>query len=99
MLTPTTFAFLTPYYHLPLFTHRPLSPPSHQYHPHLTQVANLADEEIPQIYATCGRGARSTLRVLRPGLAVTGKAAAGWRGCRGGGGRRLPVLAGTLCTG
>jgi splicing factor 3B subunit 3 len=35
------------------------------------KVANLANEEIPQIYAACGRGARSTLRVLRPGLAVT----------------------------
>ena len=41
-----------------------------------TQVANLAGEEIPQIYAACGRGSRSTLRVLRPGLAVTGKRAA-----------------------
>ena len=28
-------------------------------------------EEIPQLYALCGRGARSTLRVLRPGLAAT----------------------------
>ena len=28
-------------------------------------------EEIPQLYAMCGRGARSTLRVLRPGLAAT----------------------------
>jgi splicing factor 3B subunit 3 len=35
------------------------------------KVANLAGEEIPQIYAACGRGARSSLRVLRPGLAVT----------------------------
>ncbi|GAB4816845.1 hypothetical protein N2152v2_003891 [Parachlorella kessleri] len=35
------------------------------------KVANLLGEEIPQIYAACGRGARSTLRVLRPGLAVT----------------------------
>ncbi|PSC75527.1 splicing factor 3B subunit 3-like [Micractinium conductrix] len=35
------------------------------------KVANLSNEEIPQIYAACGRGARSTLRVLRPGLAVT----------------------------
>ena len=40
--------------------------------PMVLQVANLAGEEIPQIYAACGRGARSTLRVLRPGLAVTG---------------------------
>ena len=28
-------------------------------------------EEIPQLYVMCGRGARSTLRVLRPGLAAT----------------------------
>ena len=41
------------------------SPSSH------AQVANLLGEEIPQIYALCGRGPRSTLRVLRPGLAVT----------------------------
>jgi splicing factor 3B subunit 3 len=41
------------------------------------KVANLANEEIPQIYAACGRGARSTLRVLRPGLAVTGGRRAG----------------------
>jgi Mono-functional DNA-alkylating methyl methanesulfonate N-term len=33
-------------------------------------VANVLDEEIPQIYATCGRGPRSALRILRPGLAV-----------------------------
>lgn len=38
---------------------------------HPAQVANLLGEEIPQIYVACGRGARSTLRVLRPGLAVT----------------------------
>ncbi|KAK9824249.1 hypothetical protein WJX72_008915 [[Myrmecia] bisecta] len=35
------------------------------------RVANLLNEEIPQIYTLCGRGPRSTLRVLRPGLAVT----------------------------
>lgn len=35
------------------------------------QVENLLHEEIPQVYALCGRGSRSTLRVLRPGLAVT----------------------------
>lgn len=35
------------------------------------QVANLLKEEIPQLYAMCGRGAQSTLRVLRPGLAAT----------------------------
>uniref|UniRef100_A0A7R9Z712 DNA damage-binding protein 1 n=1 Tax=Chlamydomonas euryale TaxID=1486919 RepID=A0A7R9Z712_9CHLO len=35
------------------------------------KVANLLGEEIPQIYAACGRGPRSTLSVLRPGLAVS----------------------------
>ena len=39
--------------------------------PVAAQVANLLNEETPQIYAACGRGSRSTLRVLRPGLAVT----------------------------
>ena len=34
-------------------------------------MANLLKEEIPQLYVMCGRGARSTLRVLRPGLAAT----------------------------
>lgn len=33
--------------------------------------ANLLDEETPQLYALCGRGARSSLRVLRQGVAVT----------------------------
>lgn len=35
------------------------------------KVANLLGEEIPQIYTACGRGPRSSLRVLRPGLAVS----------------------------
>lgn len=35
------------------------------------KIANLLSEETPQIYAACGRGSLSTLRVLRPGLAVT----------------------------
>mmetsp|Transcript_4234 Transcript_4234/g.6990 ORF Transcript_4234/g.6990 Transcript_4234/m.6990 type:complete len:1205 (-) Transcript_4234:464-4078(-) len=35
------------------------------------KVANLLNEEIPQIYALTGRGPRSALAVLRPGLAVT----------------------------
>ncbi|KAL6757658.1 CPSF A subunit region-domain-containing protein [Haematococcus lacustris] len=35
------------------------------------KVANLLNEEIPQIYAISGRGPRSSLAVLRPGLAVT----------------------------
>jgi splicing factor 3B subunit 3 len=30
----------------------------------------LANEDAPQIYALCGRGPRSTLRVLRNGLEV-----------------------------
>jgi len=38
-------------------------------------VANLLNEEIPQIYALTGRGPRSALAVLRPGLAVTELAA------------------------
>ena len=29
---------------------------------------NIANEDTPQIYAACGRGPRSTLRVLRHGL-------------------------------
>lgn len=35
------------------------------------KVANLLSEETPQIFTACGRGPRSTLRVLRPGLAVS----------------------------
>lgn len=35
------------------------------------QVANLCAEESPQIYTLCGRGSRSTLRILRHGLATT----------------------------
>ena len=30
-----------------------------------------ANEDTPQLYAACGRGPRSTLRVLRHGLEVT----------------------------
>ena len=37
----------------------------------LRQVANLLNEEIPQIFTLCGTGPRSSLRLLRPGLAVT----------------------------
>jgi hypothetical protein len=33
-----------------------------------TTIADLANEDTPQIYAACGRGPRSTLRVLRHGL-------------------------------
>ena len=35
------------------------------------KVANLLGEETPQMFSACGRGAQSTLRVLRPGLSVT----------------------------
>ncbi|KAF9585053.1 Splicing factor 3B subunit 3 [Lunasporangiospora selenospora] len=35
------------------------------------KVMNLADEDTPQIYALCGRGSRSTMRILRHGLEVT----------------------------
>eukprot|EP00892_Ulva_mutabilis_P005704 jgi/Ulvmu1/3505/UM162_0012.1 len=35
------------------------------------KVANLLGEEVPQIFAACGRGPRSTLRMLRPGLSVS----------------------------
>lgn len=34
-------------------------------------VADLANEDAPQIYTACGRGPRSSLRVLRHGLEVT----------------------------
>ena len=35
------------------------------------KVANLLREETPQILTACGAGARSSLRLLRPGLSVT----------------------------
>uniref|UniRef100_A0A0A9YIZ9 Splicing factor 3B subunit 3 n=2 Tax=Lygus hesperus TaxID=30085 RepID=A0A0A9YIZ9_LYGHE len=35
------------------------------------QVADLANEDTPQLYMACGRGPRSTLRVLRHGLEVS----------------------------
>ncbi|KAK1265384.1 hypothetical protein QJS04_geneDACA017915 [Acorus gramineus] len=35
------------------------------------KVSNLFEEETPQIYTLCGRGPRSTMRILRPGLAVS----------------------------
>jgi splicing factor 3B subunit 3 len=34
-------------------------------------IGDLANEDAPQIYAFCGRGPRSTLRVLRNGLEVS----------------------------
>ncbi|KAK3816054.1 MAG: splicing factor 3B subunit 3 [Benniella sp.] len=37
----------------------------------LLLVLNLMDEDTPQIYALCGRGSRSTMRILRHGLEVT----------------------------
>lgn len=35
------------------------------------QVADLANEETPQLYLSCGRGPRSSIRVLRHGLEVS----------------------------
>ena len=37
----------------------------------LFQISDLANEDTPQLYAACGRGPRSSLRVLRHGLEVT----------------------------
>lgn len=36
-----------------------------------SQIADLAGEDTPQLYLACGRGPRSSLRVLRHGLEVT----------------------------
>ncbi|KAM0753797.1 Pre-mRNA-splicing factor RSE1 [Meredithblackwellia eburnea MCA 4105] len=35
-----------------------------------SKVANFLGEDTPQIYTACGRGARSTVRILRQGLEV-----------------------------
>lgn len=35
------------------------------------KVSNLFEEETPQIFSLCGRGPRSSLRILRPGLAIS----------------------------
>lgn len=35
------------------------------------KVINLFEEETPQIFTLCGRGPRSSLRMLRPGLAIS----------------------------
>ena len=35
------------------------------------QIADLANEDTPQLYVACGRGPRSTIRVLRHGLEVS----------------------------
>ena len=34
------------------------------------QIADLANEDTPQLYVACGRSARSSLRILRHGLEV-----------------------------
>ena len=36
-----------------------------------TQIADLANEDTSQLYVACGRGPRSTMRVLRHGLEVS----------------------------
>lgn len=44
----------------------------HSYAPVLgCQVADLANEDTPQLYLLCGRGPRSSMRVLRHGLEVS----------------------------
>eukprot|EP00842_Homolaphlyctis_polyrhiza_P007012 jgi/Hompol1/8/HPOL_001304-RA len=35
------------------------------------KILNLTDEDSPQLYAICGRGSRSSFRILRHGLDVT----------------------------
>lgn len=35
------------------------------------QITDLANEDTPQLYVACGRGPRSTMRVLRHGLEVS----------------------------
>ena len=35
------------------------------------KIENVLDEDTPQIFCACGRGPRSSLRLLRPGLSVT----------------------------
>jgi splicing factor 3B subunit 3 len=36
-----------------------------------SKVLNLTDEDTPQLFALCGRGARSSFRILRHGLETT----------------------------
>lgn len=36
----------------------------------LSQIADLANEDTPQLYVACGRGPKSSMRVLRHGLEV-----------------------------
>ncbi|EMR11005.1 hypothetical protein PNEG_00606 [Pneumocystis murina B123] len=45
-----------------------------------SKILNLTDEDAPQIYALCGRGARSTFRILRHGLEVNEIVASGLPG-------------------
>ena len=40
------------------------------------QIADLANEDTPQLFAACGRGPRSSMRVLRHGLEVRQKLSA-----------------------
>lgn len=35
------------------------------------KITNLFEEETPQIFSLCGRGPRSSLRILKPGLAIS----------------------------
>lgn len=35
------------------------------------KVLNIFEEETPQIFTLCGRGPRSSIRILRPGLAIS----------------------------
>lgn len=37
---------------------------------HSFQISDLANEDTPQLYVACGRGPRSSFRVLRHGLEV-----------------------------
>lgn len=44
----------------------------HSYAPIIgCHVADLANEDTPQVYLLCGRGPRSSMRVLRHGLEVS----------------------------
>lgn len=75
-LTPHALNQLPPDKHQMFHQHAPRRPSQTTHVPlrcthRLPQVANLLGEEIPQIYALTGRGPRSALAVLRPGLAVT----------------------------
>ncbi|KAF3854455.1 hypothetical protein F7725_022510 [Dissostichus mawsoni] len=45
--------------------------PHHDLSGQCVSIADLANEDTPQLYVACGRGPRSTLRVLRHGLEVS----------------------------